>query len=149
MRLVAVVAVLVGVAVWQGPQCPNGMIADAAYLTHDASPPMAVAAGQHCALAMAMAGVSDHPQDTAALCTAPSARGALPLVADSSGSFGDMGVVLATCLVFLVAVLAAVAGLSPWRLRSVVRRHAPGPGVRVCTIAVRAPSLAQLRVLRT
>lgn len=136
-RLVAVVAVLAGVAVLPWPQCPDGMIVDAVYLDQGASP------------AMAVAGVNDHPQDTAALCTAHSASGAPARVADSSGGSGDVGGVLATCLTFLVAVLAVIAGLSPCWLRSFVRLHAPRPGARVCTIGLRAPSLAQLRVLRT
>ncbi len=126
------------------------MIADAAYLTPGASPAMAVVAGQDCGLAMAMAGVNDHhPQDNAALCTAHRAPGALARVGGRSAGCGGMGGVLATCLAFLVTVLTALTGLNPSWLRTSVRLHAPGPRAMVHAIAVRAPSLARLRVLRT
>lgn len=110
---------------------------------------MAVTAGQDCGLAMAMTEVNDHPQDSAALCTPHRAPGSLARVGGSSSGSGDMGGVLATCLAFLVTVLTALAALYPSWLRSVVRLHAPGPGVRVWAIAVRALSLGQLCVLRT
>ncbi|MGH7747517.1 MAG: hypothetical protein ACREQ5_22575 [Candidatus Dormibacteria bacterium] len=132
--------------VLQWPQCPDGMIAEAVYLTPGASPSMAVAAGQDCGLAMMMTRVDDHPQGTAASHHAP---GALARVGGNASGSCDMGGVLATCLAFLVTVLTALTALNPSWLRSVVRLNAPGPGVTVWAIAVRAPTLGQLCVLRT
>ncbi len=125
------------------------MIVGAAYLTQGASPAMAVVASEDWGVAMVMAGVNGHPQDTAAQGTAHSALCAHARVGGSPSSSGDMGSVLATCLAFLVAVLAVIVGLYPSWLRTFVRIHAPGRGARVCAIAVRAPSLSQLCVLRT
>ncbi|MGH3997802.1 MAG: hypothetical protein ACRDTJ_10105 [Pseudonocardiaceae bacterium] len=148
-RLVAVVAVLAGLAVLQAPQCTDGMIAGAGYLTQGASPAMAVVARQDLGVAMVMTGVNRHPQGTAAQGTAHSALGAHAGVGGSPSRSGDMGGVLATCLAFLVAFLVVIVGLYPSWLRTFVRIHAPGHEARVCAIAVRAPSLSQLCVLRT
>ncbi|MGH3944273.1 MAG: hypothetical protein ACRDSI_04390 [Pseudonocardiaceae bacterium] len=136
-------------AVLQAPQCPDGMIADTAYLTQGAGSALAVVASADWGVAMVMTGVDGHPQDTAGQGTAPSALGAHAGVGGSPFSSGDMGGVLAICLAFLVAVLAVIAVLYPSWLRTFVRMHAPGRGARVCAIAVGAPGLLQLCVLRT
>lgn len=135
MRLVAVVAVIAGLVLLQAPRCTDGMVAGMS-MAAGASPAMIVGTSHDDGAPLAIDGVPGHPQDAAAV------------AADESGS-GGMGSVLATCLAFLVLVLVAVAGLASGGLRAVVRVRPAGLVAMVRTIPLRAPSLAQLCVLRT
>jgi len=67
---------------------------------------------------------------------------------DSPGS-GDMGGVLTTCLVVIALVLTAIAGLRPAGLRIVMPLPTASCGTSALASTLRAPSLAELCVLRT
>ncbi|MGH4016122.1 MAG: hypothetical protein ACRDSL_19805 [Pseudonocardiaceae bacterium] len=154
-RLVAVAAVLAGLALAHGLQCTDGMTA-AMHAAPGAS--MAVGTAQDCGSpAAAMAAVDGYvpervaPADTSdrltALCTVPG--GAVALAGDNTPGSRGLGGVLATCLAFIVAVVAAVVALRPTGPRRIVRM------LRSVRLAVnraallRAPSLAELCLLRT
>ncbi|MGH3966111.1 MAG: hypothetical protein ACRDRY_23150, partial [Pseudonocardiaceae bacterium] len=67
------------------------MIADTTYLTQGAGSALAVVASADWGVAMVMAGVNGHPQDTAGQGTAPSALGTHARVGGDPSSSGDMG----------------------------------------------------------
>lgn len=144
-RLVVAVAVFLGLALAVGFQCASGMAT-------------AASAPQRCAAQVPMAsapGVSPEraepmvigPQ-VAAACVAPVAAGGAGAGDGSPGSQG-LGGVLMICLTFIVAVVAAVAGLRPTGPRSVVRMVRSAPVLVIRVIQPRAPSLAELCLLRT
>jgi hypothetical protein len=140
-RLVAVVAVLAGVVLVQGLQCAGGMSG------------MHVASGMTCSHPVAMDSVDGHfTQETVTSAEADQlptsgcavASGATDSHLDSDG----LGGVLAACLAYLVAVVAAMTGLRPIMLRCVDRlRFVHAPTIR--RVLSRAPSLAELCLLRT
>jgi hypothetical protein len=136
-RLVAVVAVLAGVVLAQGLQCAGGMSG------------MHVASGMTCSHPVAMDSVDGHfTQETVTSTEA----GQLPTsgcaVADSHLDSDGLGGVLAACLAYLVAVVAAMTGLRPIMPQRVDRlRFAHAPTIR--RVLSRAPSLAELCLLRT
>ena len=87
-------------------------------------------------------------QRTAACAAAGPARAFALAEGDAPGSDG-LGGVLATCLAFILAVVAAVATLRPRRVRHVARTLRATRAVAIRAVRPRAPSLAQLCVLRT
>lgn len=135
-RLVAVLAVLAGLAFAAGLQCTEGMAVPMAHgmgqaETHIACDSAAVAASHE--------GASAEMQVAA------------PYAAESGGTLDHQGLggTLATCLAFLFAVVAAVAALPPSRLRGLVTasrrlRVAVTPAVRSRTL--RLEELCLLRV---
>ncbi len=82
-----------------------------------------------------------------ALCPVPG--GAVSLAGEGSPGSHGLGDMLATCLAFIVAVVAAVVALRPTGLRSVVRMLRSARVAVVRTALPRAPSLAELCLLRT
>jgi hypothetical protein len=132
VRLLAVVAVLVGLALTHGFQC-----------TDDMTTVMRGASGA----SAGMAGGVAH-DDHAAARMAHADTGVSGIAAgDSSGSRG-LGAVLATCLAFIVAVVAGVLGLRRAGL-GVVRVLDSAPVVAIRAAIPRTPSLAELCLLRT
>jgi len=132
VRLLAVVAVLVGLALTHGFQCTDDMTT--MYGRPGVSSSMAedVAQDAHAADRMI-------PADT----------GALGLVEGGSPGPRGLGGVLATCLAFIVAVVAGVLGLRRAGLGSVVGILQSAGVVAIRVVVPRAPSLAELCVLRT
>ena len=129
MRLVAVIAVLVGLALLHSPRCADGMIATGS-MAHSGGSGMAAGGVQGCA-------------DPVAAANTPVRTG------NSLPGAGDMGGILATCLTFLVMVLVAISVLCPAWLRIVVTRRVPERRAMIRPIWLQAPSLAELCVLRT
>lgn len=154
-RLVVAVGVLAGVVFAHGVQCTDGMSAMA--IKQVASSSTALGAVQDGAVVAVMAGVAGHsPGDLAAAGAAhqvtavPGEAGVMALVGDSSPGSHGLGDVLAACLVFIVAVVAVSVGLRPSLLRIFVAVLMFGRGRRVIrVVAPRAPSLAELCLLRT
>ncbi|MEU0470700.1 hypothetical protein ABZ215_42465 [Amycolatopsis sp. NPDC006131] len=154
-RLVAVVAVLAGLVLAHGLQCNDGMT-----VMHAASgASMAADATHDCGAAAVTAAAVDvvspesippveASQRLADRCTASHTRAVVLAAGSSPGSHG-LGGLLATCLAFIVAVVAALVGLRPTGLRGIV------PMLRSARVAMmraalpRAPSLAELCLLRT
>jgi hypothetical protein len=107
-----------------------------------------------------MAGVEHHVPDAiiaadaaeqiTAVHVVPDTAGVLALAAPGSPSLPGLGGGLVACLAFIVAVAAAMVGLRPAWLRTfgLVLRSERGHGV-TRTAAPRAPSLAELCLLRT
>ncbi|WP_148311627.1 DUF6153 family protein [Amycolatopsis japonica] len=128
-RLVAVLAVLAGVAFAAGLQCTEGM-------------------------AMPMAHDMGHAETRIAcdsLASSAETRVAAPCAAESGGMLDHQGLggTLATCLAFLFAVVAAVAALPPSRLRGLVTAFRRVRVVASPVIWSRAPKLEELCLLRT
>lgn len=152
-------AVLAGLGFAVGLQCTDGMATGMA----SAMPmPMSIAHGANSA--NSTAGAFDSPTTMAAspadrrmapadtdLLTATSSApvAAFAVAPDDSPSSSGLGGVLATCLAFILAVVAAVATLRPGRLRSVARLLRPARATVIRALRPRAPSLAELCVLRT
>jgi hypothetical protein len=84
-------------------------------------------------------------------CTLPGMVEALVLAEDGSPSPDSRGLggMLATCLAFIVAAVAAVAGLRPSGRRSIVGALEAARVAVIRTAQPRAPNLAQLCLLRT
>jgi len=126
-RLVVVVAVLAGLGLAGGLQCADGT-----------SMAMPMSDGANSATA-AMAGMAGN--ETAEPVSA---------LGDVMPGTHGMGGLLATCLVFFVAVVVAVAVLlSPGRLGSVVQLPRAARVVVIRAIQPRVLSLAELCLLRT
>ncbi|UUV29954.1 DUF6153 family protein [Amycolatopsis roodepoortensis] len=135
-RLVAVLAVLAGVAFAAGLQCTEGMAMPMAHGMSEAETPIAcdsaVAAASH-------KGASTEMRATG------------PCAAESGGMLDHQGLggSLATCLAFLFAVVAAVAALPPSRLRGLVTASSRRVSVVVVpAVWSRAPRLEELCLLR-
>jgi hypothetical protein len=134
VRLVAVLAVLAGLALAVGLQCTDGMAG--------AMPISAAGVSIECGAPATMDGSAAHQM--ADECPA----GTAAHVPDTS-NFDGLGHVLATCLAFIVAVAAAVVSLRPGGLRGVVRVVRSLRVVAMRAVQPRAPSLAELCLLRT
>jgi hypothetical protein len=139
VRLVAVVAVLIGVVVLQGPRCSDGMIAAMALGIHAASPVAADVPAADCGPTMTMTAVITSPQHTAARCTADHPPGDPARGASHSSGLDDPRGVLGSCLALVVTVLAAIAAVDLRWIRS---------KTRVCAVGLHAPNLTQLCLLR-
>jgi hypothetical protein len=147
-RLVAVLAVLAGLVLLHSPHCTDGMTT---------MPHLAASVGSGTATAAASCGSSatmteagNQPATMAARPAAvcPAAGVGAVAVGSSHGSDG-VGGLLATCLAFIVAVLAALLGVRPfWRQVGLVARLSDC-ATRIRAVVPRAPSLAELCVLRT
>jgi hypothetical protein len=138
-RLVAVLAVLAGLGYAVGLQCTGGMTTDMVMAHGTTSTDTVVA----CQSPLATSNTVEHA-DTRQ-CPAP----VFAVAADDSSSFDGLGGVLATCLAFLIAVVAAVATLRPGHLRGVGGMSRP---VRMTVLRAGRPqplTLAELCVLRT
>ncbi|WP_157367715.1 hypothetical protein [Alloactinosynnema sp. L-07] len=149
-RLVAVVAVLAGLALAVGLQCTDGMAMPMAH------PATSAAAGTGCGLPATMA--TDHglghvvPADIglpSGACPAPNMAATFAFARDDASGTHDLGGMLATCLAFLIAAVTAVAVLRPAVVRGVVRVLPPVRVAVVRAVRPRAPSLAELCLLRT
>lgn len=149
-RLVAVLAVLAGLAVVVGLQCTDGM---AMAMAHGAtSATAAMTCGAPAAMAASPAPERLVPADDSRLtaaCAAPSTAAAFAFAKDESSGSGGLGGMLATCLAFLVAVVGAVAALRPAGMRSVMMTLRSARVVVIRAIRPRTPSLAELCLLRT
>ncbi len=157
-RLVVVVGVLVGLALGHGVQCTDGMIAALA-VEHVASSGMAVGSAQDGAAPAAMAGVERHSPDdvtaadaahqVTAVSVLPGAAAVSPLAGD--GQFGSHGLCggLAACLAFIVAAVAVIVGLRPPWLRIFAPALMSRRAAVIRAVHSRAPSLAELCLLRT
>ena len=154
-RLAVALAVLVGLLVAHGVQCPNAMTVMA--VEQGASAGMALDAAQHGAVEAVTAGVVSHSSGDA---TAADSRQHFPAVWVVAGATGvlaptgygppGLGGGLAACLVFLVAAAAVMVGLRPTWLRTFAPVLSPRCGRRLIPIVVpRAASLANLCLLRT
>lgn len=133
-RLVAVLAVLAGVAFAVGLQCTEGM-----------AMPMAHGMGQvethiACDFAASHEGSSTEMRVAAAPCAAESGG-----MLDHQG----LGGTLATCLALLFAVVAAVAALPPSRLRRLMTASRRVRVVVAPAVWSRTPRLEELCLLRT
>lgn len=132
-RFFAVFAVLAGLVLAHGVQCAEGMS-----VMHDArGATMVAGVAMECGAPTAT--VAD-------ACTAADPVGAVTPAGDGSPGLGG---VLATCLAFIVAVVAAIAGLRPTEFRHVVRICRATRAAVLRTALPRAPSLAELCLLRT
>ncbi|MGW5051410.1 hypothetical protein [Actinokineospora sp. NPDC004072] len=155
-RLVVALAVLAGLGLAVGLQCTDGMATGmtmAMPMAHGANSAGTV---RDCGSSAAMTAshVSERvaPAETSQLtvpCAAPGAAGAFILVEGDAPGSGGLGGVLATCLAFILAVVAAVVALRPGHVRSIVRMLRPVRVVVIRAIRPRSPSLAELCVLRT
>ncbi|MGH3927062.1 MAG: hypothetical protein ACRDTT_30045 [Pseudonocardiaceae bacterium] len=155
-RPVAVVGVLAGLVLGNGVQCTDDMTAMA--IEHVASSGMAVGAAQDDAAPAAKARVERYFSDQAtaaeptlqitAVCVVPGAAAVSPLAGDGSPGSPGQGGVLA-CLAFIVAVVAVIVGLRPPWLRTFVLVLMPRRAAVIRTVHPRAPSLAELCLLRT
>ncbi|HEY8455380.1 MAG TPA: hypothetical protein VIL34_07285 [Actinopolymorphaceae bacterium] len=151
VRLVAVLAVLAGVALAVGLQCTDGM---AMPMAHGASADAAMACSSSPS-AMAERHVPERVTSadsgglTAAACPTPGAAESFVLAENGSPGSGGMGGVLATCLAFILAVVVAVASLRPGPSWGVVRLLRPARAVATRAVQPLAPSLAELCLLRT
>jgi hypothetical protein len=149
-RLVVVLAVLGGLGLAVGLQCTDGMAARMVMpMTHGAN--VAGAAGV-CGSAATVA--SDHRQrvmsaDAGQLTAECPPRGVAESFVFVADDLPNPGGLLATCLVFLFAVVAAVATLRPGPFRGVVRMFRPARVLVIRATRPRALSLAELCLLRT
>ncbi|OLZ50182.1 hypothetical protein BS330_29375 [Amycolatopsis keratiniphila subsp. nogabecina] len=134
-RLVAVLAVLAGVAFAAGLQCTEGM---AMPMAHDMGQAETQIAGDSAVVAASHGGSS------------PEMQVATPYAAESGGTLGHQGLggTLATCLAFLFAVVAAVAALPPSRLRCLVTASRRVRVVVTTAVRSRTPRLEELCLLR-
>jgi hypothetical protein len=155
--------VLAGLVLAHGVQCPGAMTAMA--LEQVASSGMVVGAAQDGAAQEGagptlMAGVAHHVPDAVIAADAAQQVTAVRVVPDTAevlalagpGSPGSPGLGggLVACLAFIVAVAAVMVGLRPAWLRVFGPVLRSGRGHRVTrTAAPRAPSLAELCLLRT
>lgn len=144
-RLVAVLAVLVGVALTVGLQCTDGM---AMPMAHGASADAAMACDSPSSAVAAIhvadrAATADMGQ-VAATGTAPDAA-----ADDGAPGSGVVGGVLATCLAVFLAVVVVLAALRPGPLWGAVRLLRPARVVAIRAVRPRAPTLAELCLLRT
>jgi hypothetical protein len=129
-RFVAVLAVLAGLALAVGLQCTDGTAA----MPMD----MAGAAVECGSPSMVAEQAGHHVVDPC-----------LPADASGASGFDGLGGVLATCLAFIIAVVAAAVLLRPLRASGVFKALQL---VRVSVFTAlrpRAPSLAELCLLRT
>ncbi len=155
--------VLAGLVLAHGGQCTDGMIATMA-TEHAASSGMAVGTAQDrtaqdrtapAATVKVERHSSDHvtaaePTHRAtAVCVVPGAAGVLAFAGDGSPGAPGQGGVLAACLAFIVAVMAIIVGLRPGWLRVFVAVLMSGPATVIRIVQSRAPSLAELCLLRT
>jgi hypothetical protein len=150
--------VLAGLVLAHGVQCPGGMTAMA--LEQVASSSMVVGAAQDGAAPTLMAGAEHHVPDTVtatdgaqqvtAVRVVPDTAGVVALAGPGSPGSSGRGGGLVACLAFIVAVAAVMVGLRPvWlRIFGPVLRSERGHRV-TRTAAPRAPSLAELCLLRT
>ncbi|MFI7676315.1 hypothetical protein [Actinophytocola sp. NPDC049390] len=149
-RLVAVLAVLAGLAVAVGLQCTDGM---AMPMAHGATSAGASApCGSQADMTASHPEASGMPADTgqlAAACPVLGAAVALANADEGSSRSGGLGGVLATCLAFILAVVAAMAVLRPSHFRGVVRMLRPARVAVTRALRPQAPSLAELCLLRT
>lgn len=157
-RLVAVVGVLAGLVLANGVYCTDGMIATMA-TEHVASSGMAVGTAQDRTAPAAKVRVERHSSDhltaaepthrVTAVCAVPGAAGVLAFAGQGSPGAPGQGGVLAACLAFIVAVVAVIVGLRPGWLRVFVAVLMSGPATVIRIVQSRAPSLAELCLLRT
>jgi hypothetical protein len=150
-RLVAVVAVLAGLAMLAAPRCADGMILDMpgapAGSVGSGTAPSTTAPAMGSAMAAVMAGEADHSVAEVRVWGGSTGLVAGPAAGSDSG---DMGGLLATCLALLVVALVALVGLArPRAWRTIAAPLAPVS--RAMRDALPAPSagLARLCVLRT
>jgi peptidoglycan/LPS O-acetylase OafA/YrhL len=147
-RLVAVLAVLAGLVLLHSPHCTDGMTA---------MPHLAASVGSGTSTAAASCGSSatmtepgSQPATTAdQLAAVCPAAGVGAVAAGSSHGSDGMGGLLATCLAFIVAVLAALLGVRPSRQQIGLVARLSDYATRIRAVVPRAPSLAELCVLRT
>ncbi len=147
-RFVAVLVVLAGVALAVGLQCADGI---AIPMAHAASADAAMACGSPAAVASSP--VPEHVASVdsgqlTAVCAATGTAGFFVLVQGGSPDSGGVGGVLAACLAFILAVVAAVAALRPGPLRGVGQLLRPARVAVSRAVRPRAPSLAELCLLR-
>jgi hypothetical protein len=133
-RLAAVLAVLAGLVLAVGLQCTDGSMA--------AMPMNAASVSMKCGVPATMEGPAEHWMTNA--CPAGTAAHVL-----GTSDFDGLGGVLATCLAFIVAVAAAVVSFRPGGLHGVVRMVRSLRVVAMRAVQPRAPSLAELCLLRT
>lgn len=146
-RLVVVLAVLAGLGLAVGLQCTDGMAMSMAHGATSASTGMGC--GSPVAMTAGHVGEPVTPAGAGQLSSACAAAGAVALADEDAPGSRGLGGVLATCLAFLVAVMAAVAALRPGHLRSVVRILRTARAVVNRAFRPRALSLAELCLLRT
>ncbi|MDQ2883532.1 MAG: hypothetical protein M3Y48_20825 [Actinomycetota bacterium] len=146
---------LAGLVLAHGVQCPGGMTAMS--IEQVASSTMVVGAAQDSAAPTVMAGAEHHFPDTVIGADAAQQVTAVRVVPDTAGplslaghgSSGPSGGLMA-CLAFIVAVAAGMVGLRPAWLRIFGPVLRSGRGHQVTrTVTPRAPSLAELCLLRT
>jgi hypothetical protein len=143
-RLVAVLAVFAGLAVAVGMQCTDGMAVMPMAHGADSAP---MACGSPASTATAHERVA--PADNGPLTVACAAPGVAAAYAESEApGTGGLGGLLATCLAFLVAVVTLVASLRSAGLRSVPVMVGSARVRLIRTLRPRAPSLAELCLLR-
>ncbi|MCA1696628.1 MAG: hypothetical protein LC749_18960, partial [Actinobacteria bacterium] len=155
---VVAVGMLAGLVLAHGVQCSGGMTAMA--IEQVASSSMVVGAAQDSAAPTVMAGAEHHFPDTVigadaaqpftAVRVVPDTAGPLSLAGPGSPGSPGRGGGLMACLAFIVAVAAGMVGLRPAWLRIFGPVLRSGRGHQVTrTVTPRAPSLAELCLLRT
>jgi hypothetical protein len=140
-RLVAVVAVLASLTLAHGFPCTEDMAT--AMSTNSG---MSTSAAQHSDVPATIA--TDSSGDLTALSTVPVAMGVFASAYEDALDSTGLGGVLATCLVFILVVVAAVVALRPSRLQGIVRMLRPARVAVKRAVRPRALSLAELCVLR-
>lgn len=148
-RLVAVLSVLAALGFAVVLQCADGMSVP---MTHAAtSAPIAMECGTPAMTPIAADDVvmsGDISRDTAG-CVMPDADATATYAADTSQGPVDLGGVIATCLALLVAVVAAMAGLRPAGLRTLMVRLRCARVVMAREFRPPSLSLAELCLSRT
>lgn len=146
-RLVAVLAVLAGLVLLHSPHCTDGMTAMPHLATSAGSgtATAAISCGSSATMTEAGSQPATMAHQLAAVC--PAVAGVV--AAGSSHGSDGMGGLLATCLAFIVAVLATLLGLRPsWQQVALIARLSERV-TRIRAVVPRAPSLAELCLLRT
>jgi hypothetical protein len=142
-RLVVVVAVLAGLGLAVGLQCTGGMAMPMAQGASSADVVMSCGS-------LKPAASSDH--DVPGNMGHRGTTCAMPAAFAGNGSMGSHGLggVIATCLVFFLAVVAAVATLlRPGGFATISRMPRSVPVAAIRDVRPRALSLAELCLLRT
>ncbi|NNH70579.1 hypothetical protein HLB23_12020 [Nocardia uniformis] len=128
-RLLAVLAALAGIALVHGLQCEDGM-------------PVPVSMSHSMTHSVETVGAADGPMDHLV-------TGALDAVENVIGAPMTLGGLLAACLVAILAWWSASALRMPRPIAAVACPIRAGPRRATRTALPRAPTLAQLCVLRT
>ncbi|SEP53343.1 hypothetical protein [Amycolatopsis saalfeldensis] len=141
----AVLAVLAGLVLLHGQHCADGMSA----MPHGAVSVTSETGTASCASATMADTGSRSTTMLTEVCPAGASAGVVARAAGMPLGSGGMGGVLATCLAFIVAVVSTLLGLRPsWRPVAVAA-WLSGRVVRIRAVRPRAPSLAELCLLRT